>query len=174
MAAAAIAVVLLSALVSALGVQTAVAQAVRAALVSDVDNPGKNFVQLEAQVSHPPGSGSSLICFDVGYAVPSGKRLVVEALSAEKIIGTGNTTLIELVAYTSAPCGLSQGETIAIAPMTFLGSNSGGTPFYGTAQRLTAYADAGRLLGIWVKHLAFVDSNTRYKVVIAGHLVSYP
>src|ERR1700704_2000436 len=55
---------------------------VRAALVSDVDNPARGFVQLHFVAS---GNGAFQINHDPQYLVPAGKRLVIDTISTMSI-----------------------------------------------------------------------------------------
>jgi hypothetical protein len=59
----------------------ALAQAVRAALVRDVDNPALNFIQINRSISLPVSEVSVIAQQGLQYTVPAGHRLVLDTLA---------------------------------------------------------------------------------------------
>jgi hypothetical protein len=174
------------ALVGALGkfyAVPALAQAARAALVRDIDNPALNFVQINRSISLPDGGGASITAQqDFQYSVPAGHRLVIDTLSVGAAsLGsstvTGPFTLYVGGSPTACAITFPSEEELAppsvLMPLLFAGS---GPAFlgnaYANAVRLQTYADAGNCLagGLQVNsvHGGIVT------VIISGHLVSFP
>ena len=80
----AITVIVVGATISLIGQGRAIAQAVRAALVQNVDEPGRNAYSESA-------SCFSFGCLAIFSPVPAGKRLVVTFINGQ--VGSGSLTL---------------------------------------------------------------------------------
>lgn len=155
---------------------------VRAALVSDVDNPARNSVRLNLDVAQPQGIGSAIICFETGYTVPAGKRLVIDDVSARTSVGLSTvagmfTELTTNLASLGGNCGAGSFSTkkhIAVVPFTSQFFDAFGTRYSAAHERTQFFVDTGELLGLEVWNSALVHNDLIYKVNISGHLVSLP
>ncbi len=71
----------------------ALAQAARAALVRDIDNPALNFVQINRSISLPVSGVSVNAHQDLQYTVPAGHRLMIDTLAvAGSSLGSATVT----------------------------------------------------------------------------------
>ena len=156
---------------------------VRAALVSDVDNPARGFVQFHAFVHLPPANAGTSLTADLGYQVPAGKRLVVDTVSAmsQQLNQTRPSGGLWLLAGASGACspttvafGVTFGSPVLIMPLTFQGTTVFGDYSFGAIQHVQAYVDSGQCLAVRIDHDATVDTSVSYNVTVSGHVVSLP
>jgi hypothetical protein len=152
-------------------------------LVRDVDNPARNFVRLNFNVAQPAGTGSGLICFESGYTVPAGKRLVIDDVSART--GGPSSTITGLfidltvnAANVGTPCTAAAffvKQTIGVVPFTFQGFDSLGSRYAAAHESTQFYVETGETIGGSLANSAFVlGQAVTYIMHISGHLVSIP
>lgn len=110
----------------------AIAQAVRAALVSNVDEPGR--IPYRTELVFGGDDCATRLCFDAGRPVPAGKRLVI----------TNVTGQVDSSVPAGAEFLLSFGNGLngARIPVTFAGQSNAGN-FFVFNQQVTAIFDAG-------------------------------
>jgi len=151
---------------------------VRAALVSDVDNPARGFVQLSFLASLPPGFQTPVLNFDPKFVVPTGKRLVIDMVSASTSTLQAGVSPKDLwIGSGSSPtnCSIGFGITpVVMMPLTYEGTNSTSGPQYGGLARTQAYIDTGMCLAVEINHNQPVNDMTAWQVAISGHLVTLP
>ena len=136
-------------------------------------------MQLRFQAALPPGSGSPSLYYDPQYVVPTGKRIVIDTISAmsqqtNHTSATGGLWLVEGPNAASCSSAAAFTNPIVIMPLTYQGNSVFGDFVFGGLARVQAYADTGHCLAVRIDHNALVDNSVRYQVTISGHLVSYP
>jgi hypothetical protein len=169
--------------------QPALAQ-VRAALVSDVDNPARGFVQFSRFVGPPQGTSAHEWKQDLQYAVPAGRRLVIDNISAVSyaLFSNSVTTPFLLVIglnaadCTADPLGLPAvdravigGRAALAVPLVYNGLDTSASPnsySYGNSMRVQGYADAGQCLAGRFTTTSFMTFPTALSVTVSGHLVT--
>jgi hypothetical protein len=152
---------------------------VRAALVQDVDNAARHFVQVSFLAHVPIGQTSTGLCNDI-YTVPNNQRLVIDNFG----IRTAITADINLVTITQtlttspAACGTTQhfatSTPVVLLPPIFEGFDTRNFRIYGNNQRLQVYADAGQVVSVELDTNNAIDNGTLFFVTMSGHLVSFP
>jgi hypothetical protein len=162
---------------------------IKAALVSDVDNPARNFVRLRTDVAHPALTSSATICFETGYTVPVGKRLVIDDVSVQTSTSANSSTISGMFTELTVsapgaqnPCsfnGIFQKRSIGVIPFTstVLGALVFGGPFnrFSIAhERTQFYVESGETLAGNVVSTAGFSSEVAYEAYISGHLVTIP
>jgi len=126
---------------------------VRAALVKNVDEKGRN----PYQQSGATGCGSGLCDFTFP-AVPAGKRLVVEHVSANIFVNTGgvNATFLEgaggFTVYSLPGRAMATPQLIGVNEQVLAYFEAGQTPFYRVA-------------------FSTPDASDSYSVAMSGYLV---
>jgi hypothetical protein len=137
---------------------------VRAALVSDVDNPARGFVQFSRLVGPPAGSSVHDWRQDLQYVVPAGKRLVIDNISAVSfalLSNTVTTPFLLVIGNNAGECNrdffpnafdlsIVGNRTAVSVPLVYNGLDDSASPnsnSYGNSMRVQAYADAGQCLG---------------------------
>jgi len=155
---------------------------VRAALVSDVDNPARGAVQLRFQAV-PYQGGSTSFYYDPQYVVAAGKRLVVDTLSVMSLFTNGTQPVggfMLLEGADASACFASPSHfpvafanSVVIMPLAFQGSGINGNVF-GAISRTQAYVDPGHCLAVRIDHNLIVDPSVTYQITLSGHLVSLP
>lgn len=159
---------------------------VRAALVSDVDNPARGFVQFSRLVGPTEGSSGHFWNQDLQYAVPAGKRLVIDNISAvsfQLFSNTLPTPFLLVIGINAADCnprGLNNafdqaeiGNRSAVAvPLIYNGTDFSGSYSFGNAMRVQAYADSGQCLGGRITSSSSMAFGTGLAVTVSGHLVT--
>jgi hypothetical protein len=151
----------LVAVVSGITAGPAIAAAVKAALIQNVDEPGRT--PYSARVSCT-GSGGS--CFASASApVPAGYRLVIEYVSAG---WNSPGTFLELE-LGSLDAGNIAFSPVAYLPPTLLPSTGGnnGYVFYVANQSLRAYVEAGSTPSV------LIAQNTSGVVFLDGYVSGY-
>jgi len=114
--------VVLAAVVSGIAAAPAVAQLVKAALVQNVDEPGRNPFQVDLPIgSTAPGCGVSLCSIPIpgGFTVPSGKRLVITNITGQVFTTNGNVAGATLITVVPPSTGVTS-VTLPIS-VAFLG-----------------------------------------------------
>ncbi|MBI4904417.1 MAG: hypothetical protein HY820_12320 [Acidobacteria bacterium] len=148
---------------------------VRAALVSDVDNPARNPVRLSILAS----VNDRLECRTFGYTVPTGKRLVIDDVSAGSILGTSNKFgfMLELLANPASsgePCTVrTRIATVPFRPPAF----ELGVRYHASAhERMQVVVDPGESIGVELYSVETGASTiaARYSIHLSGHLVGLP
>jgi hypothetical protein len=151
---------------------------VRAALVSDVDNPARGFVQMAFRVA---GGGTVSVVGDPQFTVPLGKRLVIDTVSAvSSDLGQHQATGgLWLLAGAAGSCRINTlvfpfSNPIAIVPLTYTGQDVFGNFRYAGIARLQSYLDSGQCLAITIDHDSVIPLTAGYEITVSGHLVSLP
>ena len=141
---------------------------VRAALVSDVDNPAKNFVRFAVGIA-PSGTSS---CFATGYTVQPGKRLVIDDISAQISVSVSSAGAMYIELTSNAHlCGPGVRQRIAVVPFSFQGTD--GLGHVSAAHELMqVYFETGETVGGVV--VGSGGSSLSGVVYFSGHLVSIP
>jgi hypothetical protein len=170
------------------GAQPLLAQ-VRAALVSDVDNPARGFVQFSRFVGPPQTTFTHDWNQDLQYTVPAGRRLVVDNISAISFALFSNqvtTPFLLVIGNNTADCNPNTlggafdrviiGDRSAVAlPLIFNGVDTSASPnsnSYGNSMRVQAYADSGQCLGGRFTTSTSMTFPTALSVTVSGHLVT--
>jgi hypothetical protein len=151
---------------------------VRAALVSDVDNPARGFVQLSFLAVLPPGFQTEVLRFDPKFVVPAGKRLVIDMVSASTSTLQAGVSPRDLwIVSGSSPSVCAEGIGLApvvMMPLTYEGTDYNDGPEYGGLARTQAYIDTAMCLAVEINHNQPVNDMTAWQVAISGHLVTLP
>ena len=126
----------------------AIAQAIKAALVKNVDEPGRQAYQIELFCT---GSGG---CRYIGAAIPNNRRLVAQYLSVQVY----NTSSKPFVAVGS------DNPT----PFTFPDFYQVGLNFFAGSQPLTMYYDSGQTPEM---NCSGTGANVTCDALLAGYLV---
>ena len=151
---------------------------VRAALVQDVDNAARHFVQVAVEAVQPPGLSSTGLCYDL-YTVPNGQRLVVDNFGVRTGLALPNlVTLSQTLTTASSRCS-TQGyslsrQSVVLLPPLFQGTDSRNFNIYGNTQRVQVYADSGQTLAVEIEGNVAFSNAAIFEVTMSGHLVSYP
>jgi hypothetical protein len=162
---------------------------VRAALVSDVDNPARGFIQFSRFVGPPSGTNVHEWTQDLQYAVPAGKRLVIDNISAVSFAlftNTVTTPFLLVIGNNPGECNrnlfpsafdeVEVGNRASVSlPLVYNGLDDSASPSsnsYGNSMRVQAYADAGQCLGGRFTISSFMTFPTRLVVTVSGHLVT--
>lgn len=136
----------------------AMAQAVRAAIVQDRDQRGRNLYQstLNCQNATNP-------CVIAFPAVPAGKRLIVEHVTALAVMPAANTL---------ADVELRGGSIFQFLPLTANLANFAGQFEYTTNQPVLAAYNAGEIPNVD----AFSTSGAQFTVLatISGYMIDIP
>ena len=150
----------LGAVVSGITAGPAIAAAVKAALIQNVDEPGRTPYSARVSCNGAAGSGGS--CFASASApVPAGYRLVIEYVSAG---WNSPGTFLELV-LGSLDAG-NAFSPVAYLPPTLLPS-TGGNNGYVANQSLRAYVEAGSTPSV------SIAQNTSGVVFLDGYVSGY-
>ncbi len=150
--------------------------AVVAALVRDVDNPGRaTIVPLTCTAKPTSGGGSGCVLTSSGseYTVPAGQRLVIEQVSAAcqtpptQVVNDLVLMLTEQAVSTDAPLVLTaqgtEGGLILGGPYVVFASN----------QSVHYYADPSTTLAM-AAQTTDGSGNTQCRFAVNGYLISYP
>jgi hypothetical protein len=149
---------------------------VRAALVSDVDNPARGFVQLRFVA---PGSGGVGFYYDPQYLVPAGKRLVIDTISAMSL-QTNKSQPMHGLWLLEGPDAASCNSRavfyspVVIMPLTYQGNDNNGDYVYGGLAHVQSFADSGHCVAMRIDTNIAVSIFDSYQVTVSGHLVTYP
>jgi hypothetical protein len=136
---------------------------VRAAIVQDRDAKARNFYQ------------SVQSCFNVNNpcvidfpAVPTGKRLIIEQVSAVATLPTAAAGTIDLIELR----GAGGSNVFQFLPVTASIGNFGGQVQYATNQTVLAAYDAGQIPEVDT----FVASGSTFTVLasISGYMIDIP
>jgi len=122
---------------------------VRAALVKNIDEPGRNPYHASGSCSDPTGN-----CDVVFPAIPAGKRAIIEYVSADLIASLGGLT--PAAALTETPSG---GDSIILPTFARFPGD------FGVSERVVLYEEAGEQPKL---HAANASVNS---VTISGYLV---
>lgn len=147
---------------------------VRAALVSDVDNPARNPVRISRQFI----VNDEVRCFQPGYTVPAGKRLIIDDVSAATVVGTTSAAafVMELiVSPDSGVCDSLSRESIASIPFR-TPILVGGARYYTSAHESTQLAvNPSESVAIELRSNGpYPTISARYSLYLSGHLVTLP
>ncbi len=163
----------------------------RAALVSDVDNPARGFVQFSRFVGPSVGTSTHDWRQDLQYVVPGGKRLVIDNISVASFALHSNVTtpFLLVIGNNAAECNptsfpsvfdmaTAQGSRAALAvPLLYNGLDDSSSPSsysYGNSIHMQAYADAGQCLGGRFTGSPSLSFPSALDVTVSGHLVTLP
>ncbi len=130
---------------------------VRAALVQDVDSPGRQPFQATVQFS-----GTNLASIPV--SIPSGKRLVIDFVAINGTTASAGGQIQPVFLIQSSVAGSPTTSFYLEPPL----NSTQGQQFY-TAQPLTIYADS---LSVSDAYSGFAPSFMAFNVNISGHLIS--
>ena len=172
----------LAAVFGLLNAGPAIAQAVRAALVKNVDEPGRNpyqgFVAFNGSVAAAPDGSyfcqqppSAPTCFLIFPFVPAGKRLVVESLTG--------TVRVQSPAFPSAvtlqASDPSFRNVVSVPSELLLGHDFGGGAFqYGANAVFKAYVEPGGDVRVTVAATGAPGALQGGSVALGGYLVDVP
>jgi|HubBroStandDraft_4_1064222.scaffolds.fasta_scaffold349597_1 hypothetical protein len=162
---------------------------VRAALVSDIDNPARGFVQFSRFVGPPTNTSTHDWSQNLQYVVPGGKRLVIDNISVVSFALAANsvtTPFLLVIGNNAADCnpgGLGDAYTAAeignraalAVPLIYNGLDTSAFPSsnsFGNSLRVQAYADTGQCLGGRFTSSTFMTFPTALSVTVSGHLVT--
>jgi hypothetical protein len=106
------------------------------------------------------GDGSGIL-----YTVPSGKRLVIEYLSAIVFVQTGQKVLLTKIS------GAQDADLIAIP--SFVGQTVQGFDFFQSSQLVKGYVDAGGTVEFLIQRDSF-NGQMFFKLTMTGYLVDVP
>ena len=132
--------------------------------VRDVDNGMQPF-QEERNISVSSGSGGGS---DVVVAVPSGKRLVIESVTARVNLAQGDTPALELVVRAGPP---HEHEHYIL--VSFQGQAGDGRVLYVGTHDLRAYADPETNVRVQFGR-SNADSPASASVTVSGYFVDVP
>jgi hypothetical protein len=138
----------------------AIAQAVRAALVSNVDDPGRIPYAVE-KICSP---SASQICITNTPPVPAGKRLVVTHVSGQLIENLPSGTYIELTVSNQFRLGDVH------LPVTYMGNGFGHNIFVFDQQELI-FCDAGQALQMRLELGQIPDEGSSVTYTVSGYLL---
>jgi hypothetical protein len=151
-------------------------RAIVAALVQDVDNPGRATLATPSCTAQNTGSGAfscDLASGGTTYTVPSGYRFVIDQVSGDCTTPSNNTVNGTLFALTEQETPIrvpfvmtsqgTEGEAIVAALKTEFTFN----------QSVRYYADPGSTLQIGAL-TTDTSAATRCQFRVSGHLISYP
>jgi len=131
----------------------------RAALVEDVDNPGRNPFQVTVPININNFNYTPV-------SIPAGKRLVVDYITMSGATQTTGADVQPIIIFSSSVAG-SSNCLYYVAP-----EQSGTVPgqYYHT-EKAAIYADQ---LSVSPAFAGFTPSFMAFNVVISGHLISLP
>ena len=150
------------------GVAPRAAQAVVAALVRDVDNPGRaTIVPVGCQAISTSGFRGAFECTPA-YTVPSGQRLVIEQVEA--ICETPATNNVSSGFITISEQGIIAGKPVIFSPQ---GVDAFGVSIFAANQVVRYYADPGTTIRFDAVETDGTGS-TLCSWSANGYLISYP
>jgi hypothetical protein len=131
-----------------------------------VDNPARQPVGLDVQDSIADGQPGAFATFGDAngpYTVPAGKRLVVESISAQFNLPTGQkpTDLLFLTTINGRQAGFTA--------LPIFSSSANGTDFFQVAANFTAYVDPGTQLQVLCDRSSTTGAAACF-VLVMGHL----
>jgi len=132
--------------------------------VCEVNNPDKHPFQANVSISLPPGTGGQ----NGFVTVPAGKRLVIEYVSGQAFLPTGQKALFSVIVSLQ---GQSTG-TWHYLESTAIGT-FGGEDCFQCGRPVKLYADAGNTVMLRTdRDLASGTGQSR--MTLSGHLISVP
>jgi hypothetical protein len=152
---------------------------VRAALVEDVDQPARNFVQvLQTPIAVPAFTTTGVIVSAPFYVVPANKRLTVDTLTIFNFFGTNAVPVeadVDVTSGSACTGGVVGGSSrAAILSVTDHGTDAAGQPHIWGSASLPFYADQGQCLFVELQLDSRVAAGQGYFLSMSGHLVSLP
>ena len=132
--------------------------------VCEVNNPDKNPFQANVEISLPPGTGGQ----NGFVTVPAGKRLVIEYVSGQAFLPSGQKALFSVIVSLK---GQSTGtwhylESTVVGPF-------GSQDCFQCGRMVRLYADAGATVMLRTDRDLATDTGLS-RMTLSGHLVSVP
>ena len=150
--------------------------AVVAALVRDVDNPGRaTIVPLTCTAKPTTAGGSACVLTSSGseYTVPAGDRLVIEQVAAS--CQTPPTEVVNDLVLRLTEQGVSTEAPLVITAQGTEGGLIVGGPYvvFASNESVHYYADPGTTLAMGAQ-ATDGSGNTECRFAVNGYLISYP
>ncbi len=142
---------------------------VRAALVKNVDEPGRAPYQAQVEFNANSGCGGASACNFVTFpAVPAGKRLVVQQLTI--LVGVVSPGQPTLLAFSNSPGCTNCGNRALVSGWVNTGQTPGLSTFYWTVDRpVFVFYEAGETPQVKMyatANFAFVGNATLHGYLI--------
>ena len=128
----------LAGVISGITVAPAIAAAVKAALVKNVDERGRSPYSAVLNCYNPTGNA----CNASATAVPAGKRLVIEQVTASAVV-PGGAKILSYQVQVPSP-----GTSWVNLHMEFNGTDIGGADFFSVNDPVLVYVEAGQTPGV--------------------------